>query len=163
MKNLNAIFILAFLFILACDNAEEESPTIDIAAPVSVMPLKKASLSRHTTATGNAMAEKTMEVTAPIGGKYKLNNHPVHGRPFKLGDRVAAGQAFVEIEDREYVNSIDLKSAEMNLQISEQEYEKQKSVFEKGGVTQRELRNAELQLTQAQNSLEKCPNSAWRN
>ena len=154
MKKLNAILILAFIFLLACDNAEEESPTIDIAAPVSVLPLKQASLSRYTIATGNAMAEKIMEVTAPIGGKYKLKNHPVHGRPFKLGDRVTAGQEFVEIEDREYVNSIDLKSAEMNLELSEQEYEKQKSVFEKGGVTLRELRNAELQLTQAQNNLE---------
>ena len=38
--------------------------------------------------------------------------------------------------------------------MAEQEYQKQKSVYEKGGVTLRELRNAELQLTQAQNSLE---------
>ena len=139
---------------LACDNAEEESPTIDIAAPVSVLSLKNGSLSRFTIATGNAMAEKVMEVTAPINGKYNLKNNPAYGRPYKLGDRVKAGQAFVEIEDKEYVNSIDLESKQMNLELAEQEYEKQKSVFEKGGVTLRELRNAELQQTQAKNSLE---------
>lgn len=154
MKKIIVILISALLCFWACDNAEEESPTIDIAAPVSVVQLKTSSLSRHTIATGNAMAEKVMEVVAPIGGKYKLKNHPNYNRPYKLGDRVKSGQAFVEIEDREYVNSIDLKSKEMNLQLAEQEFQKQKSVHEKGGVTLRELRNAELQLTQAQNNLE---------
>lgn len=154
MKKHKLLIILALTSLWACNNQEEESPSIDIAAPVSVLQLKPTSLSRHTIATGNAMADKVIEVTAPIAGKYKLKDHPKYNRPYKLGDRVTAGQAFVEIEDPEYVNTIDLKSKEMNLQLAEQEFEKQKSVYDKGGVTLRELRNAELQLTQAQNSLE---------
>lgn len=154
VKNLIFILFLVITSFWACDTAEEESPTIDIAAPVSVLQLKTASLTRHTIATGNAMANKMIEVVAPISGKYKLKNHPSYNRPYKLGDRVTVGKAFVEIEDREYVNSIDLESKQMNLQLAEQEFEKQKSVHEKGGVTLRELRNAELQLTQAKNNLE---------
>ena len=154
MKKQIFSIIIALVGLWACDNAEEESPTIDIAAPVSVLQLKPASLSRHTITTGNAMAEKTIEVLAPIGGKYHLKNHPSYNRPYKLGDRVTSGSAFVEIEDREYVNGIDLKSTQMNLDLAKQEYEKQKSVYEKGGVTLRELRNAELQMTQAENNLE---------
>ena len=117
MKRLTYILILSLIGFWACDDAEEESPTIDIAAPVSVIQLNTTSLSRHTIATGNALAEKIMEVTSPIGGKYKLKNHPSYKRPYKLGDRVKAGNVFVEIEDKEYVNGIDLKSKEMKPSI----------------------------------------------
>jgi RND family efflux transporter MFP subunit len=154
VKKLFYTSVLALIIFLACDQAEEESPTIDIAAPVSVMQIKTGSLARYTIATGNALAEKVMEINAQIGGKYKLKNHPSYNRPFKLGDRVKAGQTFIEIEDKEYVNSIGLESVKMNLDLAQQEYEKQKSVFDKGGVTLRELGNAELQLTQAKNDLE---------
>lgn len=154
MKKQLSLSILVLLSLWACNQPEEESPSIDLAAPVSVVDVETSSLSRHTIATGNAMAEKEMEVTSKIGGKYKLQNHPSYKRPYKLGDRVKAGQAFVEIEDREYVNGISLESKKMNLDLAQQEYEKQKSVFDKGGVTLRELRNAELQLTNAKNDLE---------
>jgi RND family efflux transporter MFP subunit len=154
VKKQHYIIVCAFLFFWSCDESQEESPTIDIAAPISVMQLETSSISRHTIATGNALAEKVMEITAPIGGKYQLKNHPSYKRPYKLGDRVKSGEPFVEIEDREYVNGIGLESAKMNVDLAKQEYEKQKSVYDKGGVTLRELRNSELQLTNAKKDLE---------
>ncbi len=154
MKKQYYILIYALLILLACNQTEEESPNIDIAAPVSVVEIKSGSLTRHTIATGNALADKEIELTAQINGKYKLKNHPTRKRPYKLGDWVKAGQAFVEIEDKEYVNNIGLESVKMNLELAQQEYEKQKSVFDKGGVTLRELRNSELQLTNAKKDLE---------
>jgi RND family efflux transporter MFP subunit len=42
----------------------------------------------------------------------------------------------------------------LNLDISEQEYEKQKSLYEKGGVTLRELRNSEVSKIDAKNAYE---------
>ncbi len=154
MKKQLSFSILVLLTLWACNQPEEESPTIDLAAPVSVIDVTTSSLSRHTIATGNAMAEKEMEITSQVGGQFKVKNHPSYKRPFKLGDRVKAGQSFVEIIDKEYVNGISLDSKKMNLDLAQQEYEKQKSVFDKGGVTLRELRNAELQLTNAKNDLE---------
>jgi len=154
VKKQSCLFICVLIGLWSCNQAEEESPTIDIAAPVSVIEIKTASLSRHSTVTGNAKAEEVMELNAQISGKYILKNHPVHNRPFKLGDRVEKGQAFVKIEDEEYENSIALESTKMNLELAQEEYEKQQSIFEKGGVTLRELRNSELQLTQAKNDLE---------
>lgn len=154
MKKQLSFSILVLLTLWACNQPEEESPTIDLAAPVSVIDVTTSSLSRHTIATGNAMAEKEMEITSQVGGQFKIKNHPSYKRPFKLGDRVKAGQSFVDIIDKEYVNSISLESKKMNLDLAQQEYEKQKSVFDKGGVTLRELRNAELQLTNAKNDLE---------
>lgn len=152
----NHIYLIAFalLTIVACDQQEEQSPSIDIAAPVSVIEIKPDKLSRYTIATGNAMADQEMEMVAQLGGEFHLKNHPEYNRPYKLGDRVKAGQPFMEVKDREYVNSISLASKEMNLKLAEQTYLKQKSVFEKGGVTERELQNAELEVTNARNDLE---------
>ncbi|MEO1259814.1 MAG: efflux RND transporter periplasmic adaptor subunit [Bacteroidota bacterium] len=155
MKNQFYFYLLLFALssFWSCDEAEEESPTIDIAAPVSVIQLKPGSLSRHTIATGNATAHKSIELSTQIGGKYILKNNPAHNRPFRLGDRVKGGQAFVEIEDKEYENGIALETTKMNLELAEQEVQKQQSVYEKGGVTLRELRNAELQATRAKDDL----------
>lgn len=155
MKNQLYFYLLLFALsgFWSCDEAEEESPTVDIAAPVSVTQIKPGSLSRHTVATGNATAEKMIEVSAQIGGRYILKKHPSYNRSFRLGDRVKTGQPFVEIEDKEYENGIALETTKMNLELAEQEYQKQKSVYEKGGVTLRELRNAELQLTRAKDDL----------
>ena len=152
----NHIYLIAFsvLILFACDQQEEESPRIDIAAPVSVIQIKADQLSRYTIATGNAMADKEMEMKAILGGEFHLKNHPKYNRPYKLGDRVKAGQPFMEIRDKEYVNAISLESKKMNLELAEKTYLKQKSVFEKGGVTERELQNADLQVTTAKNDLE---------
>nr|WP_262914164.1 efflux RND transporter periplasmic adaptor subunit [Portibacter lacus] len=140
--------------IISCNQPEEESPSIDIASPVSVIQVKADQLSRFTIATGNAMPDQEMEIKAKLGGEFHLKNHPDYNRPYKLGDRVKAGQPFMEIKDREYVNSISLEAKKMNLELAEKTYLKQKSVFEKGGVTERELKNAELEVTSAKNELE---------
>ena len=152
----NNIYLLAFLLLIvfSCDPPEEESPTIDIAAPVSVAQIKTDNLSRYTIATGNAMADKEMEMTAKLGGEFHLMNHPRYNRPYKLGDRVKAGQPFMEIKDKEYVNTISLETKKMNLELAEKTYQRQKSVYDKGGIAERELKNAELQVTTAKNDLE---------
>ena len=142
------------LTFVACDQTEEETPKIDIAAPVSVLQIKTDNLSRFTIATGNAMADKEMELKSTLGGVFQLKNHPKYNRPYKLGDRVRAGQPFMEIIDNEYVNAISLESKKMNLKLAEKTLIKQQSVFEKGGVTEREVQNAELQVTTAKNDLE---------
>jgi RND family efflux transporter MFP subunit len=152
----NHIYLIAFTFLtlIACNQPEDESPRIDIAAPVSIIQLKTDQLSRYTIATGNAMADKEMVMNAKLGGEFHLKNHPQYNRPYKLGDRVKAGQPFMEIRDNEYVNAISLESKKMNLELAEKTYQKQLSVYEKGGISERELQNAELQVTTAKNDLE---------
>lgn len=154
MKKHIYLLVFASLTFFACDEPEGESPQIDIAAPVSVIQVKTDDLSQYTIATGNAMANKEMEMTAKLGGEFVLKNHPKYNRPYKLGDRVKAGQPFMEVKDKEYVNAISLESKKMNLDLAEKTLKKQQSVFEKGGVTERELQNAELQVTTAKNDLE---------
>jgi RND family efflux transporter MFP subunit len=52
------------------------------------------------------------------------------------------------------VNNLAMDAVKLNLEISQQEYEKQKSLYEKGGVTLRELRNSEVSKTNAQYNFE---------
>jgi membrane fusion protein, multidrug efflux system len=84
-----------------------------------------------------------------MAATYRLQNNPATGKPFKLGDRVKAGQTIVKLEDPEYVNTIAIDAQKLNLEIANQEYEKQKSLYEKGGVTLREMRNAEVSAKNA--------------
>ena len=47
-------------------------------------------------------------------------------------------------KDEEYLNNLRIKSKKVDLEISRQEFDKQKSLYEKGGATLRELKNAEI-------------------
>ena len=80
--------------------------------------------------------------------------NPKTGKKFKLGDRVDKGQVIIKLENEEYLNNLNIESRKMNLDISEQEYEKQQSLYEKGCVTLRELRNSEVSKIDAQYSYE---------
>ena len=89
-----------------------------------------------------------------MAGQYHIANNPQTGKPFKIGDRVKKGQVIIHFEDEEYVNNIGLESVKLNLQISEDEYNKQKSLLEKGGATEFEVRNAEVSKPNAQKNYE---------
>lgn len=150
MKNINLILLIALMAIatVSCNN-QTQSETTELAVPVSVENVKLQSISQYinTTGTAKSMAETTLN--SEITGDYKLLNNPSTGKPFKLGDKVNAGQLIVRLEDAEYVNGLAMESKKLNLEISTDEYEKQKSLYEKGGVTLRELRNSEVSTANA--------------
>jgi RND family efflux transporter MFP subunit len=102
--------------------------------------------------TGTAKARSETVLTSEIEGDYKLMTNPRTGQKFKLGDRVVKGQVIIRLEDEEYMNNIGMESKKLNLEISDQEYEKQKSLYEKGGVTLRELRNSEVSKINAKDA-----------
>ena len=85
-----------------------------------------------------------------MAGLYHVMNNPQTGKPFKIGDKVKEGQVIIHLDDKEYVNNIGLESVKLNLQISQDEYNKQQSLYEKGGVTQYDVRNAEVAQLNAQ-------------
>ncbi len=148
MKTRTKLIILASLLfgLWACNNQDENAET-DLAVPVSVLDIKPSSISKYVNTTGTALATYQVDLKAEITGNYKLLVNPVTGKPFKLGDKVKAGQNIIRIEDNEYENTTAIEAKKLNLEISEQEFGKQKSLYEKGGVTLREMRNSEVQLT----------------
>jgi RND family efflux transporter MFP subunit len=89
-----------------------------------------------------------------MAGEYYLQNNPSSGKRFKMGDYVEKGTVIIKLEDRAYRNTTNIEGERINLEISEQEYEKQQALFEKGGVTKREVVNAERNLVTARKTYE---------
>lgn len=143
----------AFLALAGC-GGRQETETTDLAIPVTVEDLRKKPIEMYVNTTGTAKAVQEVTLNSEMTGTYRLATNPSAGRPFKLGDKVRPGQVLVRFEDPEYVNGIALDAKKLNLEIASQEYEKQKSLYEKGGVTLRELRNAEVSATNARYDFE---------
>jgi len=154
MKNIKLIVLIGIVAaIVSCNNQEQTGET-ELAVPVSVENVTLQSIQQYVNTTGTARANQEVELNSEIVGKYKLLTNPATGRKFKLGDRVREGQVIIRFEDEEYENNIAIDAVKLNLEISQQEYEKQKSLYEKGGVTLYELRNSEVAKTNAQYDFE---------
>ena len=143
MKHKLLISILSIVIFVSCNRPEENVDT-DLAVPVSIMELKLQPIEKYVNTTGTIYATHEVELKSEISGKYKLMTNPVTGKPFKLGDKVTKGQLVISFEDKEYENSIAIESKKLNQEISQQEFNKQESLYEKGGVTLREFRNSEV-------------------
>jgi RND family efflux transporter MFP subunit len=154
MKNIKFFPLIILVALAAACNQQTQSESSELAVPVSVEDIRLQSIEQFisTTGTVNAVAEVTLN--SEMAGEYYLQTNPATGRPFKLGDRVTKGQTIIKFENEEYVNNLAIDAVKLNLEISEQEYEKQKSLYEKGGVTLRELRNSEVSKTNAQYNYE---------
>jgi len=156
MKNLNILAAASLLIVIvvpSCRQAQVEVTT-DIEVPVGVTEVSTADIEEYinTTGTVNAMKEETLN--SEIGGKYRLQVNPATGRKYAIGDRVKAGATIIRLEDEEYYNGLRLKSKEVDYEISKQEFEKQQSLYEKGGATLRELKNAEINLINTEYDIE---------
>ncbi|MBU1320688.1 MAG: efflux RND transporter periplasmic adaptor subunit [candidate division Zixibacteria bacterium] len=124
---------------------EDDGPDIDIesAVPVDVEDITLKPIREYVFATGTVLATEDAELKAEQGGFYRLNTNPRTGKPFAMGDAVKKGDVIVYLENQEFVNSVQFDSRKINFDISQREFEKQKTLYDKGGVTLRELTTAE--------------------
>lgn len=155
MKTKYSIVAISFSLILlsACKDNPQSNST-ELASPVSVIEVQKNSIRKYNTTTGTALADAEVELKSEMAGKYILQTNPRTRQPYKLGDKVLAGEVIVRLENQEYENDIAVDSKKLSLEIAEQEEVKKKALYEKGGVTLSELRNAEVAITNAKYSYE---------
>lgn len=156
IKKIHFPLFLFLLFAFAACNNQSQDAEVDLAIPVSVDDLKPGSIEQNINTTGTVVATKEVSLITEMAGDYYLAINPKTGRPFALGDQVNEGQVIVELKDEEYVNGIALESKRLNLEISEQEFQKQESLYEKGGVTLREFRNSEVSFINAKYDYERA-------
>lgn len=140
---------LGFIVLAAGCSNQPQNTQNDIATPVSVVELKKGSISKLVNTTGTAQPTYGVILNSEMSGLYKLQINPRTGKSFKLGDAVSKGQLIVRLDDQEYENGIAIDAKELSLEIAEQEQMKQKALYEKGGVTLSEMRNTEVKVTSA--------------
>ncbi|NOU61076.1 efflux RND transporter periplasmic adaptor subunit [Marinifilum sp. JC070] len=152
MKRFAFLLLGAALFASCDDNKADLNK--DIAVQVSVQEIVPKSIEKYISTTGTVEPIKTVDLKSEVAGKYRLLNNPRTGRKFQLGDYVQEGTQVILLEDKEYENNIKIKSLELRLEISQQTFEKQQSLYKKGGVTLSELKNAEIELINAKYSYE---------
>ncbi|MFY0653057.1 MAG: efflux RND transporter periplasmic adaptor subunit [Cyclobacteriaceae bacterium] len=152
MKNFILTLILGYIM-LSCESPPPAVNT-DITTPVTVIDLKPSSIQRFVSTTGTVYPTQEVFLKSELAGAYQLQNKPATGRKLTLGDPVKKGQVIIRLEDKEYENGIQLESKKLSLASSERNFEKQKSLYEKGGVTLNDLKSAEIEYVNSQYAFE---------
>jgi RND family efflux transporter MFP subunit len=138
--------------VAACRN-QDQNLTADVEIPVSVDELKLKPIEEFINTTGTAFPKGEIELKSKITASYFLEKNPNTGRVWQLGDRVKAGALIIRLEDQEYVNSVKMETNQLNLELMESELRKQESLYEKGGVTLKELKTASINYENAKTTV----------
>jgi RND family efflux transporter MFP subunit len=153
MKNYLILFAATILLASGCRN-QEASLTADVEIPVSVEDIKLKPIEEYVNTTGTAFPKGEIVLKTKIQALYYLEINPQTGRKWQLGDRVKAGSLIARLEDKEFENNIKLEYNELNLELSESEMKKQESLYEKGGVTLREMKTSAVNYVNAKSNVE---------
>lgn len=153
IKNTIAISLISSLAFVSCKSGNYRDYQ-EMETPVTTEDVSKGSIKQFVTSTGTAYAAKTVELSTETAGKYKVLINPKTGKKYKMGDLVEKGAVIIELEDKEYVNGIQYKSKELSLDLAEKEWKAQKNLFKKGGVTQKDVTNAENSYINAEYALD---------
>ena len=157
MKQMNLsaplLWVVFVVGLSACNQTNLEVAT-SIEVPVNVIEASTSTIEEFINTTGTVYPLQEMALRSEISGNYHLQVNPATGKKYALGDRVKKGAVLIKLEDDEYYNNLRIKSKEVDLEISRQEYEKQQSLYEKGGATLRELKNAEINLLNTEYDVE---------
>ncbi len=148
-----ASILLTGVLTVACEE-QRGGNTAELASPVSVTEVKASEIKKYNTTNGTALANAEVELKSEMAGEYHLQINPRTKQPYKLGDKVLAGETIVRFSNKEYVNDIAIDSKKLSLEIAEQDEVKKRALYEKGGVTQSEVRNAEVSIANARYSYE---------
>jgi len=153
MKNSLIFLVLLVIAVIGCRN-QVQNLSADVEIPVTVEDIRLKSIEEYVNTTGTAFPRGEIELKSKITASYFLEKNPLTGKLWQLGDKVKTGSLIARLEDREYVNSIKLETNELNLELMETELKKQESLYEKGGVTLKELKTASINYANAKTNVE---------
>jgi membrane fusion protein (multidrug efflux system) len=149
----NLILAAALLFALASCRNQDQNLTADVEIPVSVEELKLRPIEEFINTTGTAFPKGEIELKSKIGATYFLERNPQTGKMWQMGDKVKTGDLIARLEDEEYINSVKMETNQLNLELMETELRKQESLYEKGGVTLKELKTAGINYENAKTTV----------
>jgi membrane fusion protein, multidrug efflux system len=153
MRKSILIIAVGLVALAGCRN-QDQNLNADVEIPVSVEDIKLKPIEEFINTTGTAFPKGEILLKSKIAASYFLEKNPATGRYWQLGDRIKAGALIVRLEDKEYVNSIKLETNELSLELSESELKKQESLYEKGGVTLKDLKTASINYANAKTTVE---------
>jgi RND family efflux transporter MFP subunit len=153
MKKCIFLIAVSIVILTGCRN-KEQNLNADVEIPVSAENIKLKSIEEFINTTGTAIPKGEITVKSKIIASYYLEKNPETGRLWQLGDKIKAGALIARLEDKEYVNSIKLETNQLNLELTESELKKEESLYEKGGVTLKELKTAGINYENAKTTVE---------
>ncbi len=148
------LYILIILFALYSCRNQDQNLNADVEIPVSVEDIKLRHIGEYVSTTGTVYPNGDIVLKTKITASYFLEINPATGRNWQLGDKVKAGSLIARLEDKEYVNSLQIETNELNMELMESELKKQESLYEKGGVTLKELKTASINYSNAKTTAE---------
>jgi RND family efflux transporter MFP subunit len=134
--------LLPVLGFLSCESTDQ-GRDLEISMPVSITEIKPGSIEEFISTTASINATQNVILNSEVEGIYRLAKNPSTLRAYSPGDHVPAGATIIYLDNPEFENNVGIESQKLNLDISNREFEKQQSLYEKGGVTIRELKNSE--------------------
>ena len=152
MKKTIPLLITLTILLFSCGN-NDSTLSADVELPVSVEVLQPGSIQEFVNTTGTALPKGEIELASEIAAKYFLEINPRTNRQWQLGDRINSGEVIARLEDQEYLNSIRMETNQLDMELSETELTKQQSLYEKGGVTLKELKTAEINYENAKTTV----------
>lgn len=152
MKKIIFLLSTAIIAFTGCRN-QDPNLTADVEIPVSVEDIKLKSIEEFINTTGTAFPKGEIELKSKITASYFLEKNPQTGRSWQLGDRVKTGSVIARLEDQEYINNVKLETNQLNLELMESELKKQESLYEKGGVTLKDLKTAGINYENAKTTV----------
>jgi membrane fusion protein (multidrug efflux system) len=152
MKKNIIVFTVLIFALSGCGN-QDQNLSADVEIPVSVEELKLKTIEEFVNTTGTVFPKGEIELKSRIPGDYFLERNPRTGKLWQLGDKVKTGDLIARLEDEEYVNSVQMETNQLNLELMESELRKQESLYEKGGVTLKELKTAEINYENAKTTV----------
>ncbi len=152
MKKSFLILAAVLIVLTGCRNPDQNLAA-DIEIPVSVEDIILKSIEEFVNTTGTAFPKGETELKSEIPAEYFLERNPRTGRVWQMGDKVRSGDLIARLEDEEYVNSVKLETNQLNMELMESELRKQESLYEKGGVTLKELKTAGINYENAKTTL----------
>jgi RND family efflux transporter MFP subunit len=153
MKKSIILIAVALIAITGCRN-QDQNLNADVEIPVSVENIKLKSIEEFINTTGTAFPKGEIVMKSKITASYYLERNPQSGRLWQLGDKIKEGALIARLEDKEYVNSLKLETNQLNMELSESELKKQESLYEKGGVTLKDLKTASINYQNAKTTVE---------
>ncbi|WP_418791060.1 efflux RND transporter periplasmic adaptor subunit [Phosphitispora sp. TUW77] len=160
VARLMVLLLVAFAFILSvgCGSAENNTEDVDKAVPVKVSEAKKDNISIKTVISGRVISSSEVIIVPKIGGK-------VAQVPVDIGSKVKKGDLLLKIDttDLEIQLSAAINGltnaklthdqAVLNFNNAKTNYERMKSLYQEGAVSQQQLEQAELQYNLAKDAV----------
>ena len=147
------ILVAAALIVFSGCRNQDQNLAADVEIPVSVEEIKSKAIEEFVNTTGTAFPKGEIELKSRIAASYFLERNPNAGRRWQMGDKVKTGDLIARLEDEEYVNSVKMETNQLNLELMETELRKQESLYEKGGVTLKELKTAGINYENAKTTV----------